>query len=483
MAATTPATRLFAIVSGVAAAGILFVTGVVLVAGEREAHRHAKKLRSAGIEVEAEPSTSWRRSVLTSAGLALALTALLARWLSRREARQATETAEFADAVAGGDFDAINPRPRDEPYRRTARSIERVADEIRRRTERAAQGEKGLRTILAGMVEGVVAVDEELEIMLINERAASMLGIEDVAEGRPLTGVAGAAPLKAAMKRVLALGEATTGEIETESDGLVQILELTTAPLRDSDRRITGVVTVMHDMTAVKLAEKMRRDFVANVSHELKTPLTAIHGAAATLIDSPEMPPDVRERFLRNIYRNSERLEQLIGDILELSRIQQGAERLEREMVDVSRLIADIVNRLEAVAVAKGNHVEFRKPPQVVMLDTDRQALSSIVENLISNGIRYTPSGGRIVVTLDFHPGEIGLEVSDNGIGISRKYQSRIFERFYRVDKARSRAEGGTGLGLAIVKNYVQALGGHVDVTSELGKGSTFRVRIPSTTA
>lgn len=419
-----------------------------------------------------------RLPLLYTCGFAAVLVGIAGCVAAARSHRAAESSLRFASLIARGEFDASLPRTRTEPFQSLNHELEAIAVDIRDRIAAAAQGEKGLRLILAGMVEGVVAVNEQFEVLLINERAASMLAVTTAAEGTSLDSIAEASLISRPMRRVLASGEAATTEIEYRREGLKKTLELTIAPLRDVEGRTTGAVTVMHDMSAVKLAEKMRRDFVANVSHELKTPLTAIHGAAATLIDADDMPPAVRTRFLESIYRNSERLEQLITDLLELSQIQQGAERLDRERIDVTRLIADVVGRLEESANAKGNTLELQTDHSV-HLNADRLALSSIVENLISNAIRYTPSGGAVRAKVESRDSEVVLSVSDDGIGIAKKHQARIFERFYRVDKARSRAVGGTGLGLAIVKNYVQALGGQIEIESEAGRGATFIVSIP----
>jgi two-component system, OmpR family, phosphate regulon sensor histidine kinase PhoR len=419
------------------------------------------------------------RAILSACGFAGVLVGLVAWIAGSRSFRAAESSIRFASLIARGEFDASLPRTQIEPFQRLNDELEQIAIDIRDRIASAAQGEKGLRLILAGMVEGVVAVNGDFEVLLLNDRAARMLGIKGQAEGRSLDAISEAEIIARPMKRVLAVGESASSEIEYEREGLRQTLELTIAPLRDEEGQTTGAVTVMHDMSAVRLAEKMRRDFVANVSHELKTPLTAIHGAAATLIDDDKMPEEMRSRFLASIYRNSERLEQLITDLLELSRIQQGAERIDRERINVTRLIADIVSRLEESAAAKGNDLSFLTT-EAIIVNADQQALSSIVENLISNALRYTPSGGGVRARVFEQPGEVVIVVEDDGIGIATKHQARIFERFYRVDKARSRAVGGTGLGLAIVKNYVQALGGKIEVASEAGKGSAFTVTFPN---
>jgi len=238
-----------------------------------------------------------------------------------------------------------------------------------------------------------------------------------------------------------------------------------------------GTVAVFHDVTELRHLENVRRDFVANASHELQTPLTAIRGFAETLV-AHDLPVEELRAQLQVILRNSERLENLIRDMTELSRIESRRVPLQPGEVDVSKLaralLADMEPRL------KERSLEASVSDSGAALAwADRRAVDQVLSNLLDNALKYTDPGGRITVGVEARPEAVRVSVSDTGIGIAPEHRPRIFERFYRVDKARSRALGGTGLGLSIVRNLVQAMGGEVSVESEPGRGSTFRFTLP----
>jgi two-component system phosphate regulon sensor histidine kinase PhoR len=252
------------------------------------------------------------------------------------------------------------------------------------------------------------------------------------------------------------------------------------SPLRDSDNRIAGAVLVFNDVTEFRRLEAVRRDFVANVSHELKTPVTAIRGLVETLIDDAEMPPDRKLDFLRRIRDQSRRLTSLITDLLTVSRVESREWAPELERLDLRETARRSARSFRPLAEAKEIEMKVDLPAEPVYAYADADAMRQIVDNLLENAVKYTPPGGRVWVRVRTDEGLGVVEVGDTGVGISPKYHARVFERFYRVDKARSRELGGTGLGLAIVKHLVQAQAGTVTVESDLGKGSLFRVRMPS---
>jgi two-component system phosphate regulon sensor histidine kinase PhoR len=241
-----------------------------------------------------------------------------------------------------------------------------------------------------------------------------------------------------------------------------------------------GYAVTIDDQSRLKRLESLRRDFVANVSHELKTPLAAIQGFVETMLDDPEMALATRQRFLERIARQTERLTTLVGDLLTLSRLDEA--RGLGDGAEPSEFAAVVRETLRDLApLAERRQVELRSsmPAQSVWLRADREGLRQVVGNLVDNAIKYTPEGGRVSVTLTAHADHVQLEVADTGIGLSPEDQQRVFERFYRVDRARSRDVGGTGLGLSIVKNTVRGFGGDVGVRSAVGQGSTFWVRLP----
>jgi two-component system phosphate regulon sensor histidine kinase PhoR len=223
----------------------------------------------------------------------------------------------------------------------------------------------------------------------------------------------------------------------------------------------------------------VRRDFVANVSHELKTPLTAIRGLVETLLDDQGMPQGTQQRFLEKIRDQSTRLSALVVDLLTLARIESNEQGLERRPLDVRRVARECAGRFSAIASERGLALDAELPGGPAFVRADEESLRQIVDNLLDNACKYTPGGGRVAVRVVESPGEVALEVQDTGIGIEARDQQRVFERFYRVDKARSRELGGTGLGLSIVKHLSLALGGRVSLDSAPGRGSTFRVHLP----
>jgi two-component system phosphate regulon sensor histidine kinase PhoR len=259
------------------------------------------------------------------------------------------------------------------------------------------------------------------------------------------------------------------------------VLELRASPLRDGGGQASGAVALLHDVTALRKLETVRRDFVANVGHELKTPLTAIRGLVETMLDDRQMPADTARSFLEKIRGQSQRLSALVTDLLTLARIESNEVPLERKLLDLRAVVREGAERFRVTSVRRGLELAAELPPEPVPLDADEESLRQILDNLLDNACKYTPPGGRIRVRVARADGEVGLEVEDTGIGIAPADQERVFERFYRVDKARSRELGGTGLGLAIVKHLTQSLGGQVSLASEPGRGSTFRVLFPGT--
>jgi two-component system phosphate regulon sensor histidine kinase PhoR len=250
--------------------------------------------------------------------------------------------------------------------------------------------------------------------------------------------------------------------------------------LQDAQGKQIGALIVLNDVTRLRRLEKIRRDFVANVSHEIKTPITAIKGFVETLREGAVKNPDDAERFLGIIEKHVERLEAIIEDLLSLSRIERGTEREENELVEksVKDVLDTAIRVCEVGAVARKIDIEL-SCPENLFSKMEPRLLEQAVVNLLDNAVKYSNEESSIRVEASQGEGEIILSVRDEGCGIEKKHLSRLFERFYRVDKARSRQLGGTGLGLAIVKHIAQAHGGHVNVESTPGKGSTFSIYLP----
>ena len=243
---------------------------------------------------------------------------------------------------------------------------------------------------------------------------------------------------------------------------------------------LRGAVIVLHDVTELIRLETVRRDFVANVSHELKTPLTAIRGLLETLLDDASMDAEMRRRFLEKAHVQGLRLTALVQDLLALSRIESEEGAVEHRRMDLCETVRAAVRRIDPTLTGRALTLDVSLPDEPVYVFGDEEAIRQITDNLLDNAFKYTPDGGSIGVRVSRQEENAVIRVKDSGIGIEAIHLDRIFERFYRVDKARSRELGGTGLGLAIVKHLVEALRGTIDVASEVGRGTTFRVFLPS---
>jgi len=266
-------------------------------------------------------------------------------------------------------------------------------------------------------------------------------------------------------------------------------LECSVTPIRPEDGSVKGAVVVLRDLTQVRMLEAVRKDFVANVSHELRTPVASIRAMAETLLMGAREDPDSAERFLKIIHDESVRLSALLDDLLSIALLDADEYRLEKKEVNVEQAIARVLQKVSPQLEEKGLCAQMHIPPTLHIM-ADEDALERILLNIIDNAVKYTPKGGEIVITArqqDQPPTddvastrrEVCLAIADTGIGIPESELPRIFERFYRVDKARSREVGGTGLGLSIVKHLVERHGGRIDVQSEVGKGSTFTLTFP----
>jgi len=353
-------------------------------------------------------------------------------------------------------------------------------DERRRATSAISADRQKLTAILSSMVEGVVAVDRDERIVHVNQVAGRLLdAVPEDAAGRPIWEVT-------RLREVLEiLGETLRSEsVEHRPVRLPgttdRFLELHASPLRSGAGALAGAVLVFHDVTRLRRLETVRRDFIGNVSHELKTPVTAIRGLVETLVDDPEIEPAVRDRFIGKIARQAERMSNLVSDLLSLSRLESQDQPLDQAALDVRDVLAESARALAPASEARRVTVRRAWPAEPLTVDGDEEALRQAVTNLLSNAVKYSPAGGEVTLAASRDAGDVVIAVTDRGPGIEPRHHERLFERFYRVDAARSRELGGTGLGLAIVKHTALALGGDVAVDSAPGAGSTFSIRLPA---
>ncbi len=366
---------------------------------------------------------------------------------------------------------------------------------VRERTwvleQRVAQLERerqDLGRILRGLGEGVVAVDRAGIVVHANPAAVAMLGLDAVACLGSHMFVAIPQPELCDLIEDVMRGEGkVVRELGIEGPaGGDAVLVVSVRPLRkagDEQGEPEGAIAVVRDVTELRRLERARHDFFGNVSHELKTPVTAIRGAIETIIDDPDMPDDVRMRFLDGASRHSMRLSALVTDLLTLARLEEGPGALERTSVDVAGLVGEVLTAAEANA---GRHdivlelaIETVVGAPTFSVDGDEEALRQAIGNLVDNAVAHSDEGGAVRVGLARDGDVVRIAVQDHGAGIPEDSIERVFERFYRVDAARSRARGGTGIGLSIVKHVAQAHGGSVNVESRLGEGSTFTLALP----
>jgi two-component system phosphate regulon sensor histidine kinase PhoR len=410
----------------------------------------------------------------------------LSYWIVGHILDPITSLAAAADAISAGDYHhRVYVENRDE-LGTLARTLNRMSQELDGRLTQLSQTSDRQSTVLGGMIEGVIAVDERQRIVLANKAAGRLFDFRSpAAEGRPLLEVVRNHALYAAVNTALETRQPQ--RLETKREGSKQCIDIHVEPLPGDP--CPGVVLVMHDTTELRRLESLRRDFVANVSHELKTPLSSIKAYAETLRNGALNDPEACMRFLERIEEQSDRLHHLIMDMLMLARVESDQQAFEIVSVHVGDVVGSCLKDRRATADAKQIHlsVEPNLPPCSVR--ADREGLREILDNLIDNAIKYTPEGGSVAVGWQCVSGEpsssmpdpmVRISVRDTGIGIWPEDQKRVFERFYRVDKARSRELGGTGLGLSIVKHLAQSFGGKVSVASEPGNGSTFTVELPA---
>lgn len=406
--------------------------------------------------------------------------AMLSLFVSRRVTRPIEQIKIWAESITRGEFHLRPQVTESEEIGALAESLNRMAVELRKHIDTVMRQRNEIEAVLSSMVEGVIAVDMEERVISMNHAAARMFGCDlTKAQGRSIQEVVRNTVLQQFVKNALSSQEAVEMEIVLSSDA-ERFLNGHGTLLRDAEGKQIGALIVLNDVTRLLRLEKIRREFVANVSHEIKTPITAIKGFVETLRDGAVKNPENAERFLKIIDKHVKRLEAIIDDLLRLSRIEQeaGTEEVVLNEGRLKEVLENAIQFCEANAVARKIEVELSCAEDIVA-KFDPSLLEHAVVNLIDNAIKYSGEKKNVRVEAVQEEKEIIVSVRDQGCGIEKNHLSRIFERFYRADKARSRQLGGTGLGLAIVKHIAQTHGGHVAVESTPGKGSTFAIHLP----
>jgi len=426
-----------------------------------------------------------RRSFLFSSLLSLIVIIPLAYFLAKSLTHPILEVTKKAIQLVSSNFGGeIQVRSMDE-LRSLSKAIGEIGTQLRNKIEEISNEKDYLQTILRGMTEGVLVVDGRARILMVNNALRQLLALSsDVSDRMPVEIIRNA-ELEEAIRKAIRVGESISLELDINKSGekTIEVSVVSIHPSRtrmeEDSEGIRGAVAVFHDITRLKQLEKIRQDFVANVSHELRTPLTTIKGYAETLLDGA-LKEDQAFQFVQVIQRHTDRLTKIVEDLLMLSKIETKEFQLKMEMIFLPNLIDDIIDFVRKPAEKKKISLSRHDIPSSLAVRADRSYLEQILINLLDNAIKYTPEGGRVIVSAgEKDSKDVQFSIEDNGIGIPKEDLSRIFERFYRVDKGRSKELGGTGLGLSIVKHLVQAHGGRVWVESQLGKGSTFYFTLP----
>jgi two-component system phosphate regulon sensor histidine kinase PhoR len=444
----------------------------------RPGHGRPLVLRFASPVTEIDAALAAFRRRLWPASLALLLLSTgVSLFVSRGFSSRIARLKEFARRVAAGDFRPVAVEHKGDELSELALSLNEAAARLNETIRSLTEERNRSAAILGSMVEGVAVISSDERVAFCNRAFCQSIGSDEArCEKRPLLEVLRHTELVALIRRALATNTIMTSEIAMGAERH-RIFGVTVAPIRANGS--TGLVLVLHDISELRRLERVRQDFVANVSHEFKTPLTAIQGFAETLLSGALEDAQNRRRFLEIIRKHAASLSRLTDDLLKLSQIEAGKVELDVRPLAVAHLIEPCLETTSLKARKKQLGLQANVPPDLPPLRGDVIRLREVLQNLLDNAVQYTPAGGQITLCAAASGDRIVISVRDTGIGIPKADQERIFERFYRVDPARSHEVGGTGLGLSIAKHLVEAHGGRITVESEVGRGSTFAVLLP----
>ncbi|MDR2834044.1 MAG: cell wall metabolism sensor histidine kinase WalK [Streptococcaceae bacterium] len=431
--------------------------------------------------IEIKNITTFFLTFIILFGVVALLVALL---IARSITKPLEEIRKAALQISKGDYsNKIQVHGNDE-ISQLAGTFNELSDRIESTQESMESERNRLNSVLAHMTDGVIATDRRGKVITINEMALSQLNLEsDQVLGSSILDILKISSTFS-LRRILEENPTILVEVENELDEEPSVLHVEFSMIRRESGFISGLVAVFHDVTESSKTERERQQFVSSVSHELRTPLTSMRSYLEALIDGAWQDPEIAPNFLGVTLKETERMIRMINDLLSLSRMDSGVVALQKEFVNYNNFLNFILDRFDMIAKEKnldGKRFvikrQFTKKDLWVELDTDK--LTQVIDNIMNNAMKYSPDGGQITVRLmDTHSNVI-LSITDQGLGIPRKDLAKIFERFYRVDKARARAQGGTGLGLSIAKDIVKAHGGQIWAESQEGRGSTFLIALP----
>lgn len=430
-----------------------------------------------------------QHQLLLALGVAFLVALTLSIWLAHSLTRPLSDIASAARHFSSGSQPFHIKTTAQDEVGLLASTLNSMADQLRARIDELSEDRSQLLAVLTSMVEGVMVLDYRGHVLQINPALEHMFGIARVeARGRPCAELFRHQQLNDLVAAILRSRVPHEDEIVLPLSG--RCLQIEASPAGGERENEACVVVVFHDVTELRRLEKIRKDFVANVSHELRTPLTSIKGYVEALLDGAKDDPTASVKFLEIILKQSDRLNLLIADLLELSKIESGRVSMKEEPLELRSVVERTLSMITPIAEKSHHRLVTSIDPSLPPVPGDEGRLVQVLTNLLDNAIKYTPAGGTITVVATLAPPggtadqpvrAIDLSVADTGIGIPEQDRPRVFERFYRVDKARSRELGGTGLGLAIVKHIVEGHGGQVWVEANRPQGSRFVVRLPLT--
>ena len=403
----------------------------------------------------------------------------VAKFMDYRRQRLINDIMDTLEAFSEGKFDTRVSHFKGDSPKKIA-EYNAVLSRIEERIFRQRSRNQALSVVMNQMQNGILAVNERLEVMLVTPVAKQLLGITGSVEGAPLEGVSKDVNLVPIFTEAMQQEGVYTNEVaaRTAVGRGHRPLRLYVSPMRQ-DGQVVGALAMVEDITELRRLEQVRTDFAANVSHELKTPLTSIKGFVETLLDGALYQPEMAEKFLKIIMLEADRLTRLINDILSITKLESGSDPVETKALRLDKMAYDVAEMLRIHAAEKEVTINARMNPEPVYVIGNADRVEQMLINLVENAIKYNKQGGSVTVQVFANEREASLTVSDTGIGIPEEHLPRLFERFYRVDKGRSRSMGGTGLGLAIVKHIIRSMGGEIEVQSKFGEGTEFLVTLP----